>query len=414
MNPSNKAHVMRSSIPASMISFVPNESQQGALDAMKHWYEFERDYKPYFTLSGAAGTGKTSIILYFFQMMGFDMNDFICAAYVGKAVTVLASKGLPAKTIHSLIYKRLISYEKDAEGNLIYGDDGKPKEKFTFVLRDQLEFPYKIIAIDEASMVDTSMEADLLSFGVPIIFIGDHHQLPPIFGNSAVMMNPDYILTQIMRQEQDNPIIYLSQRVIRGLPLEIGMYGDSKITNSVDLGTNLLSDYDTIIMGRNKVRQMFNDHIRYRILKADSYIPMEGEKLICRQNNWNQELGQGFYLTNGTQGIVERIHYEGQKKGVLPIDFTPDITKKTVHSLKMDTEYLKLKCYETNNYGLSKSNKFEYSYAITAHLSQGSEWPSVLFLDGRFQDYETTQKLRYTAITRASKRIHIVIKSHNL
>ncbi len=381
---------------------------------MKHWYDYERDYKPYFTLSGAAGTGKTSLILYFFQMMGFGMNDFICAAYVGKAVTVLASKGLPAKTIHSLIYRRTIVYEKDEKGELIYDEDGKPKEKLQFILKDRLDYPYKIIAIDEASMVDTSLEADLLSFGVPIIFIGDHHQLPPIFGTSAVMMNPDYILTQIMRQEKDNPIIYLSQLVIRGLPLEIGDYGESKITDSVDLGTNLLKDYDTIIVGKNKVRQMFNDHIRYRLLKAGNFYPMEGEKLICRQNNWDQDLGGGFYLTNGTQGVLDHIYFTKMQKGRVPIDFIPDITKRKVENLKMDTEYLKLKCYETNEYGLSKYNKFEYAYAITAHLSQGSEWPSVLFLDGKFQDYDTTQKLRYTAITRASHKIHIVIKGRRL
>ena len=80
------------------------------------------------------------------------MDDFICAAYVGKAVTVLASKGLPAKTIHSLIYKRVISYEKDEQGNIVLDEDGNPKEKFAFVLRDRLEEDYKIIAIDEASI----------------------------------------------------------------------------------------------------------------------------------------------------------------------------------------------------------------------------------------------------------------------
>ena len=409
-----QAKVMRSKIPSNMINFTPNECQAEALKAMQHWYDYERTYKPYFTLSGAAGTGKTSLLLYFFEMMGFGMNDFICAAFVGKAVTVLASKGLPAKTIHSLIYRRIITYERDDEGELVLNEKGKPKEKFEFVLRDKLEYPYKIIAIDEASMVDTNMEADLLSFGIPIIFIGDHHQLPPIFGNSAVMMNPDFILTQIMRQEKDNPIIYLSQQVIRGIPLEIGIYGDSKITGSVDLNTNLLTDYDTIIMGLNKTRQMFNDHIRYRLLHARDYMPMEGEKLICRQNNWSMELGDGFYLTNGTQGIVSHIYLDKMKKGRVPIDFIPDITKRCVEKISMDTEYLKLKCYETNDYGISKSNKFEYAYAITAHLSQGSEWPSVLFLDGKFQDYETTKKLRYTAITRASEKIHIVIQTRRL
>ena len=53
---------------------------------------------------------------------------------------------------------------------------------------------------------------------------------------------------------------------------------------------------------------------------------------------------------------------------------------------------------------------FEYAYAITCHLSQGSQWPSVLFLAERlFRDELDQRKFLYTGITRAMKSITIVL-----
>ena len=98
------------------------------------------------------------------------------------------------------------------------------------------------------------------------------------------------------------------------------------------------------------------------------------------------------------------------KKGRVPITFVPEVTGTPVDEIMLDTEYIKLSPEEQKDYGLSASNKFEYGYAITAHLSQGSQCPRVLFIDGRFHDEETTRKLRYTAITRAQKTVHIVIR----
>ena len=399
------------SIPSAMSRITPNECQQQALKEMHHWYTMEdKRNRPYYTLSGAAGTGKTTLIRYFLEQEGMSLNDIICCAYVGKAVTVLAANGLPAQTIHSLIYYRSITYEKDEDGMIKLNNQGMPITKMVFALKEKLDHPYKLIVCDEASMVDERLEADLLSFGVPIIFMGDHNQLPPIFGVSRVMLHPDSVLTQIMRQEKDNPIIYLSQLAIHGIPFKVGNYGDSKVSTSVSAGTNLLTEYDNIIVGTNKTRKYFIDHIRHNVLRLESKLPYEGEKLICRQNNWNQPLGDGFYLTNGTIGTVTSIEYSRMKKGKVPITFVPEVTGKAVEEIMLDTEYIKLSPEEQKDYGLSPSNKFEYGYAITAHLSQGSQCPRVLFIDGRFHDEETTRKLRYTAITRAQKTVHIVVR----
>ena len=76
--------------------------------------------------------------------------------------------------------------------------------------------------------------------------------------------------------------------------------------------------------------------------------------------------------------------------------------------LLVDSKYIISDYNVRKNYGLTKYEKFEYAYCISTHISQGSEYPRVLFLDENFHDQEMTKKLRYTAITRAKESITIV------
>jgi exodeoxyribonuclease-5 len=79
-----------------------------------------------------------------------------------------------------------------------------------FILKDKLDDDIKLIIIDEAAMVNDKMREELLSFGIPVIFLGDHNQLPPVIGKSSMLDKPDFILTKIMRQAENDPIVYLS------------------------------------------------------------------------------------------------------------------------------------------------------------------------------------------------------------
>ena len=58
--------------------------------------------------------------------------------------------------------------------------------------------------------------------------------------------------------------------------------------------------------------------------------------------------------------------------------------------------------------------KFEYAHVITTHLSQGSTYDSIVFVDrylGYF-DADYAARLRYTAITPARKRV-VYVLDHN-
>ena len=59
----------------------------------------------------------------------------------------------------------------------------------------------ELIVIDECSMVDAELGRDLMSFGVPLLVLGDPAQLPPIQGGGFFTeAEPDAMLTEVHRQ----------------------------------------------------------------------------------------------------------------------------------------------------------------------------------------------------------------------
>ena len=66
--------------------------------------------------------------------------------------------------------------------------------------------------IDECSMVDEELGRDLLSFGKPILVLGDPAQLPPVKGGGFFTETaPDVMLTEIHRQAEGSAIIRASR-----------------------------------------------------------------------------------------------------------------------------------------------------------------------------------------------------------
>ena len=85
------------------------------------------------------------------------------------------------------------------------------------------------------------------------------------------------------------------------------------------------------------------------------------------------------------------------------------MTGEVKQSIDLDYKYIQLPYLDRKLYGISRFNKFEYGYAITTHLSQGSQYPRVLFIDEFFHSVEDTRAMRYTAITRAMYDLTIVV-----
>lgn len=379
------------------------DEQTRLVSKLCHWYQHSD--RQWFSYTGAAGTGKTTVIRAFIEELGIER--YISCAFVGKAVTVLSRQGLPASTIHSLIYHVMWVPMVNEKGEIMPNDDGRPRLKVEFSLKPSLENDPELIIVDEATMVNDDLAEDILSFGIKTVFIGDNNQLPPVFGVSSVMSNPDFWLTKIMRQAEGNPIVYLSQRVLNRQPLVFGTYGDSRVLPSLKLNSNY-RDYDVIIAGKNNMRDDINNHIRHNVLGIQSKLPVIGDKLICRQNDWDRSVEGNIYLTTGMTGYVTDIHRSLGGGRWMSIDFQPEISDEEFFNLYLDTKYIQMGYEDRKLYGFSRYEKFEYGYCVTCHACQGSQFDNVLFLNQWFHDADLTKKIQYTAITRAIHRVDIV------
>ena len=103
------------------------------------------------------GTGKSTLVKFIVQSLNLNPDtDVAYIAYTGKAATVLQTKGCPnATTEHKLLY------------------EAKPRPNGTFYLKKRWPIPYKVIIVDEISMLPKTMWDLLLSHHKYVIACGD-------------------------------------------------------------------------------------------------------------------------------------------------------------------------------------------------------------------------------------------------
>lgn len=384
---------------------------------LDNWFHSSSS-KQLYEITGPSGSGKSSVVKYFIKQLGLRYDEVLFLAYMGKAANQLSKHGLPAKTIHSAIYDYKEVPVYDEYGNKVKLPNGKTKMKHIFELKERLPKKIKLIVVDEGSMVGEKIGMDLMSFNIPMIILGDLNQLPPVMDKQFFLTKPDFRLTKIMRQHEGNPIIYLANRALKGLPLEYGIYGNSAVIRKSDLGLNNFKYTDCVITVTNRLRYRINDMYREEIHGFKNLdVPHIREKVICRKNNWDKE-AKGLYLTNGTVGFITNINKYTDSKFSTNISIVPDFDS-TIEFKDIDIDMIRLNriepetlpkndqiAYSFKDYTL---NKFEYAYALTTHSTQGSEYSKALFLDedcGFNKEYK--KKLEYTAITRAREQIIIV------
>lgn len=389
------------------MGFELNEQQKDATNKSVDWWK--KGVKQTFQVSGPAGSGKTTIAYYLINSIGLTRKEVLFMAYVGKATMALALKGNFAQTIHSSIYD-LVEVPMIDENGIILKKNGRVMTKTIFEKKKSLPDHIKLIVIDEGSMVNKNIAEDVLSFGLPVMVLGDLNQLPPVFGEPYFLLNPDVILTQIMRQAEGDPIIMLSQMALQGKNISVGKYGPRCfVIDNKDISDNMLVKSDIVICGKNKTRENINKYVRHNIQKIDKAYPVIGEKLICRQNNWHLSLDDNYYLINGLIGFVKDVHLESYNKKSLLIDFRPEfLTDDYFERLPIDYEFL-FQPIGTKNNRRSYYNKFEFAYAITAHLAQGSQYEKVFVYDEKIGDKQYYRKWLYTAITRSSKYLILAV-----
>lgn len=374
------------------MDFSPQQDE--ALKAVAKW--LREGSTPIFRLFGYAGTGKTTLARHFAE--GVD-GDVLFAAFTGKAAQVLRSRGAKnANTIHSLIYRPRGEEEVEDETT------GKTTIAPMFsVNRQSPVAKAALIVVDECSMVDEELGRDLLSFGTPVLVLGDPGQLPPISGGGYFTEHdPDFLLTEIHRQARDNPIIDIAMQVREGRELAYGNYGTTQIISKNEVNQDLVLDADQVLVGTNKTRKRYNQ--RLRILKGfDKPHPQSGDKLVCLRNDPSKG------LLNGSLWQVMTSSKETTKPGINLL-LRPEEDDMGRGSAKV--RLLKA-VFENSDTEIPWSTKkrfddFDFGYALTVHKAQGSQWNNVVLFDESWAFRDTSDRWLYTAITRAVENLTIV------
>ena len=106
-------------------------------------------------------------------------------------------------------------------------------------------------------------------------------------------------------------------------------------------------------------------------------------------------------------GIVNKL--TGSHKGLLKLELVPEdgLSRKSVR-VRVHPFFFEGKEHQLAYSARSKSDEFDYGYALTVHKSQGSQWDDVVLFDQSGAFRENQKRWLYTAVTRAAKRITIV------
>ena len=358
--------------------------QDAALKAVASW--IKRGEPQVFRLFGFAGTGKTTLA----KQIAEDVSGEVAfGAYTGKAALVLRSKGCRgASTIHSLIYRSR-------------GEDGDDTPSFV-LNRQSVAADADLIIIDECSMVDEELGRDLLSFGKPILVLGDTAQLPPVKGGGFFTdAEPDAMLTEVHRQAADNPIIRMSMLVREGQRLTLGHYGESRVVRRSDIGASLVMQCDQVLVGINKTRRAYNGRIR-ELLGHAGPRPEVGEKLVCLRNDKKKG------LLNGGTWTVQSVHADRGSKISLSVKPEEEPDRKAVR-VGVLPAFFEGREDEVPPAVRRESDQFDFGYALTVHKAQGSQWNDVVLFDESFAFREHRDRWLYTAVTRAANRLTVVM-----
>lgn len=418
-----------------------------------------------YLLQGYAGTGKTFLLTDIVNFID-TRGRVIVTAPTHKAVKVLRDmigNDTDYKTTHAALGMKQIIND---DGTITFRNDpslGFPAEDYTHII------------VDEASMINDVIFETLVPLaerGKKILFVGDPLQIPPVGQESSMPFDKEIrrchqievsSLNSIIRQAEGNPIIENATNIRSHIyaPLQIlnsqevknhlgGVFPIKKDDELFYFTKNILPmfksseyeksiDYIKVIGWRNKIIDQYNKIIREYIFGMNLPKIIKGDKLIADSPiienkrtliNTNEEMEVLFtevkeeimddeytlkyyytkvrvYTEERYNEYMIRIIHEDSEKSFLEIcklfiDVATGHPRGSFQSRSTWMDYYKF---------LEHWHQIKYSYAITAHKSQGSTYENAYVLKW---DIETNlniherNRILYTACTRPSKNLYIV------
>ncbi len=425
---------------------------------------------------GKAGSGKTLLLAELYKALeaaGVDVvsGDFesrkkkdrrtlAILAPTNKAASVLRNRGVPATTIHRILYTPVYDPEYEKIAEWLNGNAEQPEIEGlteTALERARLQFesskslfaalaaaglrgsdfitgwkrredPLDIGFVDEASMLDEKQFNDLGEIFPTLLMFGDPAQLAPVNQSGAMIFETlpaprKLTLSRVHRQEADNPILDLAH-ALADPDLEFHQF-EQMVTDAaarddrVVLGQRVEAD----LMARSPVL-VWRNATRIRLIQAfrgaygapeDDLLP--GEPLICdgielpmkhRKKRLDLEArglikgAQVVYLGPGRKPGFSRLHVMGAED--------PRVNAASIVKIEKPDEEEPFIPFAAR-----MGATFLHGAAVTIHKAQGSQWDTVqvfapdIFVAARMGRMEAGialwKRLAYVAITRASERL---------
>jgi len=401
-----------------------------------------------FGLAGYAVTGKTTVCRAILDLLSRHYtgpDEIVCCAFTGMASARLRkATGYDAYTIHSLL-------KYQGEGKFEYGP-GKP-------------LPYKVVLLDEASMVNLSLFyrlARALKPSTLFLLVGDPAQLPPIGAGNVFSdaidrdLIPTVHLTRIYRQSEDSVLTLFANEIRQGkVPNGVDQQGWKDFSFENVERHNIYA----LKKGRSEkelkaLREENNLAIRDRMLKLAAYYrnrlshpvwdfqvltPMRVG--ILGTEVLNQELQQILNQSNGVSitrgGITIRegdkvVHLQNRDMEVMgwsdfvkagknfeSAEFRRIFNGNVGLVSKIDREAEQffvvyperiVVAYDFDHLG----DIIELAYALTVHKAQGSQYRIVVIPLTNSHFIMLNNKWFYTAITRAEEKVYLIGQNYAL
>ena len=343
-------------------------------------------------ITGGPGTGKSTSLRVALDRMDMAGQSYALAAPSGKAAKRMTeATGRPASTIHRLL------------GWTPFG--------WTYRADNPLE--QSCIIIDESSMVDVELAADLLDAIAPhtrLILTGDANQLPPVgpgrmFGelveSNAV---PVARLSTVHRSAAESWVCVNAPKVLAGVPIDLSPHHDFRFVEAESQED--VARAIALLVGQDEYRgaqvlapqrntecgvEALNTRLQARLnppggdraeWKLGDKLLRCGDRVIQTANNYK------LCSTDGLAGV-----FNGEVGDIVALEerLVVDFGDRRVAYSKGDA-----------------ATGLDLAYALSVHKSQGSEFPYVIFAVHSAHTFMLSRPLFYTAITRAKKGVILV------
>ncbi len=431
---------------------------------------------------GKAGSGKTMLLARLCRALSDAGVETVSGDWEGrrrrgrrtlavlaptnKAASVLRTRGVPATTIHRILYTPVYDPEYEKIAEWLAGTGQRPtieglsdaaleRAQAFFATHNSIpgalaaaglrgsdfikgwkrrDDPLDVGFVDEASMLDARQYEDLREIFPTLVLFGDPAQLAPVNQSGAMVFEglpprSKLTLERVHRQAQDNPILDLAHALgDESLTFEAfeGMVEDAATRDGRVL---IEGRVDAGLMARSPVL-CWRNATRVRLIQAfrtahgapiDALLP--GEPLVCdgielplkhRKKRIDLEArglikgAQVIYVGPGSKPGFSILHVVGAER--------PQVQAASIIKIEVPGEEEPFIPFAAR-----MGAAFLHGAAVTIHKAQGSQWDEVQVFapdiwaaarSGRMEaDVALWKRLAYVAITRAETRLRWVVRN---